>query len=161
MLNFIQKPYFLIGGIIVIIFLAFLLSASGVFLSSEQREQRELIDEMKRLGELEANDIFGGTTPEETLELFTAALEAGDIELASRYFVVGEREELRKELHVYNDGGYMNELIDAVGNLTNKSNFIEGDDTRFLFEHFNEIGTLDLQISLEENQNNIWKITDL
>ena len=38
-------------------------------------------------------DTYGGTTPEETLELFIAALTAGDIDLASKYFMIETNEE--------------------------------------------------------------------
>jgi len=34
------------------------------------------------------NDIYGGKTPEETLAMFVAALEEGDIDLASKYFTL-------------------------------------------------------------------------
>src|SRR3989344_3905403 len=35
-------------------------------------------------------DTYGGKTPKETLDLFVAALKKGDIELASKYFLLDE-----------------------------------------------------------------------
>jgi len=34
------------------------------------------------------NDTWGGKTPEETLQLFITALEAGDVDLAAKYFML-------------------------------------------------------------------------
>jgi len=43
-------------------------------------------------------DIYGGKTPEETWAMFLDALKKGDIELASKYFVVEKREIYQEEL---------------------------------------------------------------
>lgn len=40
----------------------------------------------------EMADTYGGKTPQETLEMYIAAVEKGDYELASKYFVIGEKE---------------------------------------------------------------------
>ena len=55
------------------------------------------IDKMVEDREKElAKDTIGGNTPQETLEMFIAAVEAGDYELASKYFVAEKQgEELR------------------------------------------------------------------
>ena len=45
-----------------------------------------------------AADKIGGKTPQETLDLFIKAVEAGDYELASKYFVVENQENGKKEL---------------------------------------------------------------
>lgn len=46
-------------------------------------------------------DIDGGKTPEETIELFITALKAGDIEQASKYYVLEKQEE--ELVHLKND----------------------------------------------------------
>lgn len=43
-------------------------------------------------------DTYGGKTPQETLEMFITAVEKGDYELASKYFVIPEQEEWREGL---------------------------------------------------------------
>lgn len=43
-------------------------------------------------------DIYGGKTPKETLELFIAAVEKEDFDLASKYFVLSKQEEWKKKL---------------------------------------------------------------
>src|SRR3989344_7855008 len=35
-------------------------------------------------------DTYGGKTPQETLDLFVAALRAGDVDLASKYFLLDD-----------------------------------------------------------------------
>ena len=51
-----------------------------------QKAEQELYQKMMA-------DTYGGKTPQETLELFIAAVEKGDYELASRYFVKSKQEE--------------------------------------------------------------------
>ena len=59
-------------------------------------------------------DIYGGKTPKETLELFIAAIEKEDFDLASKYFVINKQEEwrdgLRKAKEKNNLGWLLSEL---------------------------------------------------
>ena len=54
-----------------------------------QKAEQELYQKMMA-------DTYGGKTPQETLELFIAAVEKGDYELASRYFVKSKQVGIRK-----------------------------------------------------------------
>src|SRR3990167_2492934 len=45
-------------------------------------------------------DTFGGKTPQETLQMFISAVEAGDYELASKYFVVEKQLEWVNKLQI-------------------------------------------------------------
>lgn len=56
-----------------------------------QKAEQELYEQMMA-------DTYGGKTPQETLELFIAAVEKGDYELASKYFVVDKQEEWKNNL---------------------------------------------------------------
>jgi len=38
-------------------------------------------------------DTYGGKTPQETLQMFISAVEKGDFELASKYFILSKQEE--------------------------------------------------------------------
>ncbi len=42
-------------------------------------------------------DVYGGKTPEETWAMFLDALKKGDVELASKYFVVDKQEEMKEK----------------------------------------------------------------
>lgn len=69
-------------------------------------------------------DVYGGATPKETLDLFIAAVEKGDFDLASKYFVIskqgewkdrlknGDRDNLSKWINLLKeakDKGYLND----------------------------------------------------
>lgn len=43
-------------------------------------------------------DTYGGKTPQETLRMYIDAVEKGDYELASKYFIEDKREEEKKNL---------------------------------------------------------------
>ena len=59
------------------------------------REARSLQRELERPYR---NDKYGGKTPEETFDMFIAALEKGDVELASKYFVLEKQESWKQSL---------------------------------------------------------------
>jgi hypothetical protein len=59
------------------------------------RAARALQSEIEKLYR---NDKYGGKTPEETFDMFIAALEKGDIELASKYFVIEKQESWKQSL---------------------------------------------------------------
>ena len=44
------------------------------------------------------NDKYGGKTPEETFDMFIAALEKGDVDLASKYFILEKQESWKQSL---------------------------------------------------------------
>ena len=67
-----------------------------MYMNPEDRAKREVLKYFEDLQAQYETDMYGGATPEETLQLFIVALEAGDIELASRYFLPDEREQIRE-----------------------------------------------------------------
>jgi hypothetical protein len=71
-------------------------------------------------------DTYGGETPEETLELFIEALEAGDYELASRYFVPEKQRVVFEELiPMAIESGSKDAMIDAFYNGRYEKNYFE------------------------------------
>ena len=67
-----------------------------------QKRVEELARELERIESERtaalAADTIGGETPQETLRMFIDAVEAGDYELASKYFVIEKQEEWRNHL---------------------------------------------------------------
>lgn len=53
----------------------------------QQYLYHKILGEFSDLENAYKNDSYGGSTPEETLKLFIEALQKGDIDLASKYFV--------------------------------------------------------------------------
>lgn len=61
-------------------------------------------------------DTYGGKTPQETLGMFIKAVEDGDYELASKYFIIPKQEEWRKELIEIDGADKMNVFIGPIKN---------------------------------------------
>ncbi len=74
-----------------------------------------------QLQELYRNDKYGGKTPEETFDMFIAALEKGDVELASKYFVLEKQESWLKTLEEYKSKALLSNLTAELEN--NKNNW--------------------------------------
>lgn len=56
-------------------------------------------------------DIYGGKTPEETYDMFLAALRKGDTTLASKYFVVDKQNNWLKTFQEYQTQNLLNNLV--------------------------------------------------
>jgi len=111
-----------------------------------------------------AEDIYGGKTPEETLKLFIEALEKGDIELASKYFVLRDDGNVDPKwiggLRTTKEAGKLEETIqilsEAKPDLESRS--YERD---FKFATYQN-GKLVAYINLELNKySQLWKIESL
>lgn len=108
-------------------------------------------------------DNVGGKTPQETLDLFTAALAAGDVEGAAQYFMLddqGSRDKWVKALREIKDKGALDEM---VKDLKKTKPDLEGkiDDNDFKFAIF-ENGILNNLIDMQFNTHSgVWKIEDL
>jgi len=119
-------------------------------------------------------DKDGGTTPQETLQLYIAALQKGDLDQAARYYVVPQQEKERRELATYTEKEIKNS-IDYVNRglkgelkidngiatfyfITNiKSGYIEIKDKKIPVPD----GDTEDTIKLGQNPNKKWKIIHL
>jgi hypothetical protein len=109
-------------------------------------------------------DTYGGKTPEETLQMFINALKKGDVELASKYFVLksdGSRDPKWLEALIKTkEAGKLEEVINILSkakpdyeNISNKEDF--------KFKSYDN-GKLKGYIDLEFNKySKIWKIESL
>jgi len=89
--------------LVFFIAVSFLLKGWGYYDQwKEERRIDEMAQELKRLDteyyDQKVADKIGGKTPQETLDLYINAVEKGDYELASKYFVVDKQEEELKIL---------------------------------------------------------------
>jgi hypothetical protein len=62
-------------------------------------------------------DNVGGKTPQDTLRMYIEAVEKGDYELASKYFILEKQE---KELKIFQDKKYKQEDLDNYIGLLKK-----------------------------------------
>ncbi len=105
-----------------------------------------------------AKDTFGGSTPEETLALFVEALKAGDIALATKYYIPEKQaevyEELKKSANTGNLSGYSEYVAKFIG-----GNTATGTDVYFIFQSDAETkATYELQF-VSNPASNKWKIS--
>lgn len=61
-----------------------------------------------------SEDIYGGKTPEETYGLFVLALTQGNIELASKYFIIGKQDEKLEEFKKIKEKNELQKYIDDL-----------------------------------------------
>ncbi len=156
MINFLRAWKFE-TGFLLIIGAALLVWAGTVYLSPEARKARDANDYLERLQAEYKNDTYGGATPEETLALFIAALEKGDIELASKYFLPEDREEILNDIKDVDKNGGLGAAIERFKKMSLSSK----DENWAFFKIYDEKGNTKSQIVFSKNQQEIWKISDI
>ena len=156
MLNYTSRKFLL--GFAAFVGAGALLWFAGFYFSPDARQERAALRYIQNLEEQYKNDTYGGATPEETLSLFIAALEAGDVELASKYFLPDEREEIKQNLLQASEqqGGF-----EGVIERVKKLNLVKKDNKEAFFTIIGLDNVIQMQATLIKNQNNTWKITDL
>lgn len=148
--KFILGFFSIIGASMVVWYLT-------LYFSPEMRQQREAQEYWEDLQAEYENDTYGGETPEETLALFIDALEKGDIELASKYTLPEDREELRSDLNTAKQGGALAAVIERVRNLE----LLNKNSKSAYFVLRDEGGNIKSQIVLDKNGNGVWKISEI
>ncbi|OHA07512.1 MAG: hypothetical protein A3B29_02360 [Candidatus Sungbacteria bacterium RIFCSPLOWO2_01_FULL_51_34] len=149
------KYFFGIVGIAIVgVAVSYAVSIYQYAKSPEYRAEQDL----KALERRYAEDTYGGKTPEETLELFIAALKKEDIDLAVKYFVFDKQEEWRDKLQKIKEGRQINLM---VGDLSREKRKYTTFDDYVSFDVRNDKKELILTISFGQLPNKLWKMTDL
>ena len=89
-------------------------------------------------------DTYGGKTPKETLELFIAAIEKEDFDLASKYFIINKQKEWKEELVDIKNSNKIDEFINPIKEeiiklsvekplWDERETYVSGDSVLFLF----------------------------
>ncbi|MBL7045183.1 MAG: hypothetical protein ISR98_01105 [Parcubacteria group bacterium] len=152
LLNKTSKGFFI--GFVAIVAGSIAIAFIAVYFSPEARFERE----MASLQEQYANDTYGGDTPEETLELFIQALEDGNVELASKYFVVEKQTDWLDLLKKIKSEGLLNNMISDLNR--EKYEHIIG-DKQVNFSIANDKNEIALTILLSLEVSGKWKILDM
>jgi len=122
--------------------------------SPEYRAEQYLKDLERRYRE----DPYGGSTPEETLQLFIDALKKGDIELASKYFSIEHQEVQKQELIKAKDEGILENIIFEGQKLK----LSKKDNELAFFTISNERGVVEVQVVIgRSSATGKWKILEL
>lgn len=162
--------------IFIVIFLAgFLIANSIKYYLDMWRADRNVQAWMGALQAPYTNDTYGGATPEETFDLYLAALKKGDLELASKYFAVNKQQKELEKLKTTNTDDYIKKL-DII-----KNTWVKLEDKNFTWENKAaykyvdnlektvtdsslsidikfEPGRYTKTVQFEKNDNNIWKL---
>ncbi|MBI4121325.1 MAG: hypothetical protein HY457_03685 [Parcubacteria group bacterium] len=149
-----------IGGFTGIIALALVVWYVAAYLSPEARQERDVLEYFADLEEQYENDTYGGKTPEETLALFIQALESGDIELASKYFVPDRQEEQLKYLNEIKIADNTKVFVEELSSPYEKRDF-NGQGNYFVFFFDDPQGNGSMQVSIAQIPSGVWKILDL
>lgn len=122
-----------------------------------QKEYEKAVDEITKMYQ---EDTFGGNTPEETIDLFIEALKKGDMELASKYFVLEEQKKWEETLRDMKNAGRGRGLIDELEIAKQNWRKEEKDTNTMIIKYNTGEGEEEITnfISLTKNINNKWKI---
>ena len=122
------KKYVL--GLLGIFFLVLLIlffapkARSWYWAWKDARFQERVQSVRKEIYDATMADTYGGKTPQETLQMYISAVEKGDYELASKYFVEKEREKELKSLlnspveNVQNSNALLKESLVSSGSFS-------------------------------------------
>jgi hypothetical protein len=147
-----------IVGLFAIIAVGLILLFVLSFTNPEAQEERQAKQYLDDLREQYETDTYGGTTPEETLVLFISALEVGDIDLASKYFVVDEQERWKENLVRIKDAELLEEMVGDLKQL--KKTKEESNEVFYTLTNVQDVVSIQLILELIP-YNEKWKITEL
>ena len=112
--------------------------------------EKEIADKKAKI----AADTYGGKTPQETLDMFISAVEKGDYELASKYFVVERQIEWEDNLMEFNTQN-VKWLVDSLKTQTkNNTGYYSNDQRIYTIEK-------PAFIQLKLYPSNLWKIDEI
>jgi len=99
-------------------------------------------------------DTYGGKTPQETLQMFIDAVEKGDYELASKYFLGDRQERWKEDLNqIINTNKVDNFLIPIKEALKFTGSF-SADENGYAI-------TTPILVDFKKYPNGIWKIIEI
>lgn len=104
-----------------------------------------------------AEDPYGGSTPEETLQLFIDALKKGDTDLAAKYFLIEDQEQWREDLAVLKEKGLLDEMVNDLEmlKLTTRK------DGQVFYTLADENKIVRVEMIIDKGPSGKWKITEL
>lgn len=156
---------FILGffGVILGVFILYIIGFSAYQAYEQWQGKKRVQQTAENLKQLEAADYaaamadtYGGKTPQETLQMYIAAVEKGDYELASKYFI-GDRQQEELKSSVKMSDVEMKKYIDVL-NLAITKFDIDGryDIEKQYFSLYKPIG-----IRMKFYPNGIWKIIEI
>lgn len=153
-LTFLRSKKFLVGVAVVAVLAVIEFGYPAYRDWKFNRELQQLTDEINKPY---LEDTYGGKTPKETLEMFIVAVEDGDYELASKYFVISKQEEWKEKLI----GGKSENNIDKLIKLaTDEIDILNKADPLWISSD-NYISTNRVLFEYVKYPKGIWKIKEI
>ncbi len=122
-------------------FVALFLAVEGYSYYDQWQGEKKVEELAQLLAKIEkeafdkkAADKIGGKTPQETLDMFIKAVEVGDYELASKYFVIERQEEWKKHLPEVALAKKINTLLNPLREVKNSKGAYLNKDRYFVDE---------------------------
>lgn len=101
-----------------------------------------------------AADTYGGKTPQETLQMYIDAVEKGNFELASKYFILPNQKKWKNELYETKELNKINNFLNPLKEAIKNSGEYSKDKNTFSFHY-------PILISFEIYPKGIWKIMEI
>jgi len=164
-----RKYWKFVLGLIAVIVGVFVLANVGLWLWQKydlwqgQKRVQQMAEALKKF---EAEDYaramadtYGGKTPQETLQMYIDAVEKGDYELASKYFIGDKQDEELNKLNNTNENKKDLEIyLEFVKTAKSWRSSLE--DKNFVMEAKTNLGP-SIFIRFKIYPNGIWKIIEI
>ena len=143
------------------------------YVSPQARANRQMEEQYRKYQEFEVaykqamtNDTYGGKTPQGTLDLFIAALEQNDLELASKYFSlnsVGQQDEKWMDaLTEKSERDEINSIILMIERVEPTRGQKSSLEDIYWYSAYNDSGAALYNIKLKLNTySQVWKIESI
>ena len=132
----------------------------GEWLSEEPRSEADIENYVENLQEAYTNDTYGGDTPQETLRLLHDALAEGDIELASKYFLVEKQEKIYTSLQTAQKNNVISLIVEAI-EMGGEGSYFTETSYEFKTKDLKGEGAGFLFTFIKNPYSGVWKIEDL
>ena len=154
---FMKKWFRNILGFLAVLFLGFAVFFAVEWYRYQKSPQHTAEKYFNDLREKYEADTYGGSTPEETLQLFVDALKKGDVDLASKYFMVEEQEKQVAYLQDRQAKGLLNVIVENAIKLK----LTESNEELAFFNIIDANNIVKSEVILQKNTKNKWKISEL
>ena len=151
------KMILIVFGVIVFVWYGYVGTVKYINWKWWQRMKNEAANFEKEIADKKAKiaaDTYGGKTPQETLDMFISAVEKGDYELASKYFVVERQIEWKDNLVSIAKDNKLNIFLNPLKEARN--NIGEYSENKKIYLINNPIS-----VDLILYHSNLWKIDEI
>ncbi len=158
----IYKKWWIWGVVVVLVIGGWFLfgSEKNPSYDSDKKQSDLYQKELSSWVEKQKQDTYGGDTPQETWDMFVSALKKGDVDLASKYFVVEKQEEWKDNMLSIKNGNVLPKMINDLVNNYKVLGLTKADDFRYIKKNKNGIVVAEIVLILNK-YTNIWKIESL